>query len=119
MNDAADDEIGIRGTAGGGNLAYTNGQETLWYGSGILNKPIGDFFLSNGINERTVFSSTVAPYFVINENNTIGLRFHRHIIPEPAEYALVFGIFALVFVIFHRHFQRKIKKGGGDYGTRL
>ena len=42
MNDAAQDEIGIRGTPPN-NLAFTNGQTTRWFGTGILNKPIGDF----------------------------------------------------------------------------
>ena len=46
MNDAEDDEIGIRGTSGN-NLAYTNGQRSRWFGSDILNKPIGDFLSSS------------------------------------------------------------------------
>ena len=42
MNDADVDEIGIRITPP--NLAYTNnGQYSRWFGTGILNKPIGDF----------------------------------------------------------------------------
>lgn len=39
------------------------------------------------------------------------LAFYRNeiysIIPEPEEYALVFGLFALAFVFFHRRFQKK------------
>ena len=46
MNDAAQDEIGIRGTAGGGNLLYNTNGTFRWFGSGILNKPISDFISS-------------------------------------------------------------------------
>ena len=31
---------------------------------------------------------------------------YSHVIPEPEEYALVFGLFALAFVIIHRQFKR-------------
>lgn len=110
MNDAAQDEIGIRGTSGGGNLTYTNGQETLWFGSGILNKPIGDFFGGNTANYDQRFvpnSSANPPYFVERSGGQVNLRFYRRVIPEPAEYALVFGLFALGFVFFRRRFQKK------------
>ena len=40
------------------------------------------------------------------------LAFYRNeilrIIPEPEEYALVFALFAMDFVIVRRHFQKKL-----------
>ena len=36
------------------------------------------------------------------------VRFHRGtVIPEPEEYALVFGLFALGFVVVRRQLQKK------------
>ena len=43
MNDADFDEIGIRGTQGN-NLVYTTNDIFRWFGAGIMDKPIGDFF---------------------------------------------------------------------------
>ena len=64
MNDAAQDEIGIRHT-GGSNLWYTNGQTSLWFGSGILNKPISDFnTTSYGGNFYSSQDIANRPFFV-------------------------------------------------------
>lgn len=49
-------------------------------------------------------SSFAQPYF---SNQSVRISINGQIIPEPAEYALVFGIFALAFVIFRRRFQKK------------
>ena len=109
MNDAAQDEIGIRGTQGGGNLSYTNGQETVWFGSGIMDKPISHFIDSNTANNhglRDFPNAFGAPYFVTGSSD-INIRFYRHVIPEPAEYALVFGLVALGFFLFRQRFQKK------------
>ncbi len=108
MNAAAQSEIGIRG-AGGGNLAYTNGQTFGWFGSGVLNKPITDFELttvSSSHSFPTDFGNTVRPYFY---RGGISLRIYNRAIPEPEEYALVFGLFALAFVIFRKY---KVQQDG-------
>ena len=38
---------------------------------------------------------------------SIQLVVHIQIIPEPEEYDLIFGLFALGFVLCRRHFQKK------------
>lgn len=119
MNDDAIDEIGIRGAPGGGNLAYTTTNSLFrWHGSGIMDKPIGDFLDINSEVKRHG-NLPGSPYFANRGTSVFHVRFYRRAIPEPAEYALVFGLFALAFVIFHRHFQKKTKRGGGEYGTRV
>ena len=98
MNDVSvADNIGIR-VSSSHNYGLFVGQPSSWVGSGVLNKPIGDFFIKN-----------VGTY-VGTESNFAGgvtMRIHSGIIPEPEEYALVFGLFALGFVIIRRHFQKK------------
>ena len=100
MNDDADDQIGIRGTSGA-NLAYTNGQGIKWFGSGILNKPISDFRTHRMHGTDFGMGAVLSPYFGETQIST-----HNYIIPEPAEYALVFGLLALAFVMVRRRFLR-------------
>ena len=103
---STDDEIGIRGTSGGGNLAYTNGNRITWFGTGIINKPIDDFL--HGSHSLASWPSMQgAPYFAGPGDVSISVR--RNVIPEPAEYALVFGLFALAFVIFRKY---KVQQDG-------
>ena len=124
MNDggSADDEIGIRGTSGS-NLAYNTNGTFRWFGAGILDKPIRDFYLVDPIgfpslqpggtrrwDSISTFSDRV--YF---SGGRITISVNDFVIPEPAEYALVFGLFAIGFIFF-RHFQKKMKNGGGEYG---
>lgn len=45
MNDANDDEMGIRVTPP--NLVYFANDASRWFGSGILDKPIGDFAIGS------------------------------------------------------------------------
>ncbi len=106
------DEIGIRITPP--NLVYSSNAVSRWIGSGILNKPIGDFLWGNDFSaaERGVpyYSrgfQTGAPYFAENRAHSIQISVHALTIPEPKEYALVFGLFALAFVIVRRRFQKK------------
>lgn len=106
------DEIGIRITPP--NLVYSSNTVSRWFGAGILNKPIGDFLWGNDFSdaERGVpyylrSFQTGAPYFAGNIANSIQISVHALTIPEPAEYALVFGLFALAFVIVRRRFQKK------------
>ena len=112
MNDAAQDEIGIRGTAGNSLVYNTNGQRIDWFGSGILDKPIGDFIdvqghLRVGRDSSTFWNALGVPYFAPRRNSEIGISFSHRVIPETEEYAFVFGLFALAFVIVRRHFQKK------------
>ncbi len=58
-----DAEMGVRG-AGGGNLAYnTNGTRFAWFGSGILNKPIGDFGRDGLVRFSSRDVNPNVPYF--------------------------------------------------------
>ncbi len=103
MNDVnTADEIGIRVNSNF-NYGLLNGQASSWTGSGLLiNKPIGDFFIKN-----------VGIFVGLNPNfagSGVTLRIHSQVIPEPEEYALVFGLFALGFVFFHRHRQKKQRR---------
>ena len=93
------DHFGIR--VSGSNLSYTNGNSSAWVGSGIIDKPIGDFVAGtyNNLNPR--------PLFAANSGGSLQVVINSQVIPEPEEYALVFGLFALAFVFFHRHRQKK------------
>ena len=74
-----------------------------WYGAGLLAKPIGDFTAGTHSNPLISGEGT----FFSRAANNFQLRVHGAVIPEPQEYALVFGLFALGFVFVHRHFQKK------------
>ena len=116
MNDAADAEIGIRNSSP--NLAYNTNGTFRWFGAGILDKPINDFLHPN--RDSAGFHSLVgnaSPYFLEPRfNQRVQMEVFRQVIPEPAEYALVFGLFAIGFIFF-RQFQKKTKKGGVGYGV--
>ena len=75
-------------------------------------KPFSDF--ETGSSDATFYynnraqSSANGPYFAERLPNWVQLRFHRGtIIPEPEEYVLVFGLFALAFVFIRRMMQKK------------
>ena len=91
------DDLGIR--VSGSALSYSIGDSSAWAGSGLVNKPIGDFFAGT-YRGGALFTSL----------NDIRVTVNSQVIPEPEEYALVFGLFALAFVIFRRHWQRKQKQ---------
>ena len=100
MDDAATtDSMGIRTSS---SFSYSSGQTSAWVGSGILNKPIGDFFAGN-----YALHSSSRPEFAANNSGSVQVRVNSQIIPEPEEYALIFGLFALAFVLCRRHFQKK------------
>ncbi len=103
MNDVtAADNIGIR-VSSSFNYGSYSGQASSWTGSGLLiNKPVSDFVTGNVNNWTGLY-----PDFA---SGGVTLRFHSATIPEPEEYALVFGLFALGFVILRRHFQKMQKK---------
>ena len=95
------DNIGIR-VSSGHNYGSFVGQASSWTGSGLLiNKPVSDF-VSGNVNNWANLNPNFTAY-----GATVTLRFHSGIIPEPEEYALVFGLFALGFVLFRRHLQKK------------
>ena len=77
------------------NLLYGNGEASSWVGAGLINKPIGDFYTGT-------FNPRSGPTF-----GTMQIVVNSQVIPEPEEYALIFGLFALGFVILRRHFQKK------------
>ena len=96
------DDLGIR--VSGSNLNYSSGNSSAWVGSGLINKPIGDFLTGEFWNQNTT------PLFAASSGGSVRIRVNSQIIPEPKEYALVFGLFALGFVLFHRHWQKKKRR---------
>ncbi len=117
---SADDEMGIRGTPGN-NLVYSNRHSIRWEGSGIIDKPISDFFptpsytsLYSSFSRFDFNSKAPAPYF-----GNVQMNIHPRVIPEPAEYALVFALASLAFVIVRRRFPPSLRTRGheqrGDY----
>ena len=81
-----------------------------WIGAAIMtNKPIAHFHLTaaiqEGYNGNRRGNAVLGGWTGFAENN-LRIRVHSTI-PEPEEYALVFGLFALGFVFFHRHRQKK------------
>lgn len=104
------DELGIR--VSGVSFAYSANDASSWSGAGILAKPFSDFYTGT-VDGTFSFNNlgtgaTSGPRFAAGSDGSVVVRFHRGtLIPEPAEYALVFGLFALGFVIVRRHFQKK------------
>ena len=103
--------MGIR--VSGSSFSYSSGNSSAWVGAGVINKPIGDFFTGT----YTLHASS-RPLFAANDGSSVQFVVNSQIIPEPEEYALVFGLFALGFVIVRRHFQKKQRQqaldGKGD-----
>ena len=95
-----EDDLGIR--VSGSSLSYSTGNSSAWVGSGIINKPIGDFFAGT-------FNRNFGGRFAANSEGSIRLVVNSQVIPEPEEYALVFALFALGFVFFHRRQMQKKK----------
>ena len=100
------DEIGIRGTPPN-NLVFTNGQTSSWFGSGVLNKPIGDFLWGNDFSA----AEHGVPYFAENRAHSIQISVHARAIPEPEKYVLVTGFITLTFVIARSAY---LKRNGRD-----
>ena len=93
--------MGIR-VSGSSSFSYSASQSSAWTGAGIINKPIGDFFagtFNNSTLSRAIFAAA--------SDGSMQVRINSQVIPEPEEYALVFGLFALAFVIIRRHFQKR------------
>ncbi len=104
MNESpgSSDHFGIRTDM---SLSYAQNEASSWSGAGIINKPIGDFFAGTFNNYGSGILS--GPHFAAASDGSVRIVVNRQVIPEPKEYALVFGLFALGFVILRRHFQKK------------
>ena len=103
-----DDWVGPR-VSGGSNLTYgTNRPAVNWVGAGLIDKSISDFlsrdpYIRNKANALGYFGAS-------GLGNGLRIRVHSSTVPEPEEYALVFGLFALGFVIFRRRFPDFFRK---------
>ena len=95
------DEMGIR-VSGASDFGYSANHNSIWSGSGILDKPISDFTIGGPIP-----NTPSGPLFAAAGSGSVRLTINSGNIPEPEEYALVFSLFALGFVFFHRHRQKK------------
>ena len=98
------DELGIR-VSGSSNFSYSSGASSAWVGAGLINKPIGDFI--QGEYHNSGYGGSLSPWFAASPSGSVRFVVESQIIPEPEEYALIFGLFALAFVFFHRHRQKK------------
>ena len=105
-NDGNNDRLGIR--VSGSDLSYSSEQSSAWVGAGILNKPIGDFHTGNFNRGRSFVT------FAAANTGSIRVVVNSQVIPEPEEYAFVFGLFALGFVFFHRHRQKKKRQAAAS-----
>ena len=105
-DDLSQDDLGIRTSS---SLSYSFGQSSAWVGAGIINKPIGDFFTGRTFNNLGV-GSNWGPQFAAASDGSVRVVVNSQIIPEPQEYALIFGLFALAFVFFHRRQMQKKKR---------
>ena len=113
FNNPSIDYVGIR-VAGSSALSYSASDNVSWSGQGTMSYPIGDFTLTP--SGEYFYTYNVGPNFVaagtLGTPSSGGLRLvvsstPRTLVPEPEEYALIFGLFALGFVLFRRHFQKK------------
>ena len=109
--DSDTDLMGIR--VGGSALSYSTNDVVSWSGQGTLSQSITNFVVNTAGEYYYNFSG---PYFaaesIVGTPSSSGLRVvvssaPKALVPEPEEYALVFALFALGFVFFHRRMQRK------------
>ncbi len=105
------DDIGPRVSS---QLTYgSSAVGVTWIGAAIMtNKPIAHFHLTtpgsyNG--NRAPAAGGLLGSWTGPQANNLRIRVHS-MIPEPEEYALVFGLFALGFVFFHRRMMQKKRK---------
>ena len=106
---AVRDDIGPR-VGGSGNFNYdSSGVASSWSGAAVMAKPIGDFVLTTPgtYNGNRLGNNVLGSFTSVSANQGLRIRVHGAVIPEPEEYALVFALFALAFVLFHRHRQKK------------
>ena len=115
QNNASSDTLGFR-VAGTTSLGYTNGVSLSWSGQGTLPHPVSDFTLTAANQYFYGVLPFVKGYVNGNLNTPTSFDLRvivssapRALIPEPEEYALVFSLFALGFVLF-RHQRRQMQK---------
>ena len=108
---AVGDFVGIR-VSGATRLSYTNQSPVSWTGMGIL--PYSITNLQTTASGEYFYNYSSGPDFAAagstGNPSASGFRMvvsSTPVIPEPQEYALVFALFALAFVIIHRHRQKK------------
>ena len=115
------DDIGPRVSS---TLNYRDNVNTrralTWMGAGIMtNKPISHFNITtpgNFIGTRGHSAQGQLGGFP-GVDDTLRIRIYGSPIPEPEEYALVFGLFALGFVLVRRHFQKKQQRQQAQTAT--
>lgn len=91
--------ICVTGTA----LSYSTGASASWSGAGVINKPIGGFHTGT-------FNSFGFAHLWFAGSNKAQIVVSSQIIPEPEKYALLFGLFALASVFFHRWRMQKKRR---------
>ena len=124
VNNSNWDDIGPR--ISGSELNYGSSSVAVnWIGAAIMtNKPIAHFHLSNffAANAQDRYNGNRAGNGVLGgwtgpQANNLRIRVHGSAIPEPEEYALVFALFALGFVIARRHRQKKQRRQAATIGS--
>lgn len=89
MNSELSTDLGI--CVSESDLNYPGDRDSSWSGFGLVNKPISELHVG-------IHNAVMPALFA----GSMSLR----IIPEPKEYAIAFGLFALGFVFFHRQIQK-------------
>ena len=112
------DAIGLR-MPGTNSFSFNAGVASSWRGQGTLSYPIGDFTLPAGTN--FFYNGFDGPRWADDANSGVpsSSTFRVFVsgrpasfVPEPEEYALIFGLFALGFVVVRRYFQKKRRASG-------
>ena len=106
------DLVGIRAAAS--SLSYSTNDVVSWRGQGTLSQSITNFAVNTA--GEYYYNYIFGPYFAaagtLGTPSSSGFRIMvsstpTALVPEPEEYAFVFGLSALGFVLFRRHFQKK------------
>ncbi len=113
------DAIGLR-MPGTNSFSYMLNVASSWRGQGTLPYPIGDFTIPTGTN--FFYNGFDGPRWADDANSGIPAQSTFRVfvsgrpgsfVPEPEQYALVFGLFALGFVFFHRRIMQKKRQASG------
>ncbi len=94
-------------------LSYNQNEAISWTGSGVLTNVAISVFNTHDPYIRAKRPDSGGTFygmlsqFTSQPSGGLRWRVHTNVIPEPEEYALVFGLFALGFVIVRRHWQKK------------
>ena len=112
QNALGSDYVGLR-VSGTSPFSYTANNSVSWSGRGVLSYSITN--LTATADGEYFYNPLANPYFAVRATDGVpssgGFRVvvsSTPVVPEPEEYALVFGLFALGFVFFHRRkMQRK------------